>query len=985
MALLALVLLRPASRGQGSDLSNFSCAFADLEPALVGWSNLSEFQRPWGAVRSEFFRSSFRFDPARALGPGQQPILQLPPLSRLKPQHLNLEISFFGGMMTQQEPGADSDPKPFQNGSEWVRADFHLHTRADKEFVYSDGENSFVGDYVSALKKAGTRLGIITNHNKFNADEFKALRKKARKVGIGLLPGVELSVNDGANGVHTIVVFSDSWLADGHDYIKQFLGGAFKGRVPEQYEHENGRSNYDLLNTLKELEEFNRDFFVVFAHVENGSGLWNEIDGGRMQELAANPLIRKYCLGFQKVRTHDKKDAKCRVKVQGWWKSTYPAEVEGSDAKKIEDVGRGEKCFIKIGDFSFDAVKYALTDHAFRVSTEKNLPKVAHSHVNAVRFEGGLLNGVRVPFSPNLNCLIGIQGSGKSSVLESIRYALTIPFGDKPQDKEYKEALVPYVLKSGGKVIVEATDRHGTRYEVSRILNHQPDVHVDGKLRSGVSIRETVVHKPLYFGQKDLSAAGKSFGHDLVEKLVGESLKPVRQKIQAIGAKLRVAAESLLSLHEDAEEKLESDAELKDVNFRLEQFDKHKVESKLAKQVEFSAHSTFCESVDEIADDWQASLTDVVEQAEETLAEISVPKSTHSALFFKKYAAKLESLKKSVHDAKKLAKAVEVIKTDLANLHDQLDTTKDGLKEEFAEVERQLVKALHDQGVTSIQPNDYVALKENKAALVAKIADLEKKTSKEKTKRDALLKVLSEENEAWLEEFKQISTALNKINQAQESLKVQPVFKGDKTAFRDKMEEVFAGRGIRKETYLTLSAKYEDFAEIFKDLDNAASTAKSKTQDFKELFLENLSVLLSYQVPNNYDIAYRGKPLKSHSLGQRASAMMLFLLSQDDNDLLMIDQPEDDLDSQTVYEEVVKLLRAIKTRQQFIFVTHNANFPVLGDAENVAACHAEDDVIAVTSGSIDTKESQSKIVKIMEGGEEAFERRKSIYQIWSVV
>jgi hypothetical protein len=52
-------------------------------------------------------------------------------------------------------------------------------------------------------------------------------------------------------------------------------------------------------------------------------------------------------------------------------------------------------------------------------------------------------------------------------------------------------------------VVVEATDRHGTRYEISRIWNHEPDVYIDGKLRPGVSIRETIITKPLYFGQKD--------------------------------------------------------------------------------------------------------------------------------------------------------------------------------------------------------------------------------------------------------------------------------------------------------------------------------------------------------------------------------------------------------------------------------------------------------------------------------------------------
>jgi chromosome segregation protein len=47
---------------------------------------------------------------------------------------------------------------------------------------------------VEALEKAGIRLGVIANHNKFDLDEFKALRKTAQKKGIALLPGVELSV-----------------------------------------------------------------------------------------------------------------------------------------------------------------------------------------------------------------------------------------------------------------------------------------------------------------------------------------------------------------------------------------------------------------------------------------------------------------------------------------------------------------------------------------------------------------------------------------------------------------------------------------------------------------------------------------------------------------------------------------------------------------------------------------------------------------------
>ncbi len=146
--------------------------------------------------------------------------------------------------------------------------------------------------------------------------------------------------------------------------------------------------------------------------------------------------------------------------------------------------------------------------------------------------------------------------------------------------------------------------------------------------------------------------------------------------------------------------------------------------------------------------------------------------------------------------------------------------------------------------------------------------------------------------------------------------------------------------------------------------------------------MKNLPALLTWQVPNRFIIEYRGKELKRHSLGQRASALILFALSQQENDLIIIDQPEDDLDNQTIYEDVIKLIRRLKPKTQFIFATHNANFPVLGDAEQIFSCAYSDDSITVTSGSIDRPNLQQEIVDIMEGGEEAFKQRKRIYEIW---
>jgi ABC-type lipoprotein export system ATPase subunit len=101
-----------------------------------------------------------------------------------------------------------------------------------------------------------------------------------------------------------------------------------------------------------------------------------------------------------------------------------------------------------------------------------------------------------------------------------------------------------------------------------------------------------------------------------------------------------------------------------------------------------------------------------------------------------------------------------------------------------------------------------------------------------------------------------------------------------------------------------------------------------------------------------------------------------------ENDIIIIDQPEDDLDNQTIYDDVIRVLRDLKTRTQFIFATHNPNIPVLGDCEQIISCRYENKKISAFVGSIDDISIRKHIVTIMEGGDEAFEKRKMIYELW---
>ena len=79
--------------------------------------------------------------------------------------------------------------------------------------------------------------------------------------------------------------------------------------------------------------------------------------------------------------------------------------------------------------------------------------------------------------------------------------------------------------------------------------------------------------------------------------------------------------------------------------------------------------------------------------------------------------------------------------------------------------------------------------------------------------------------------------------------------------------------------------------------------------------------LLSRQVENKVDIYYHGKLLRQHSIGQRASALILFILTQDDNDIIFIDQPEDDLDNKVIYDEVITAI-AQKKALYAVYLCH---------------------------------------------------------------
>mgnify|MGYP003406886205 FL=1 len=856
----------------------------------------------------------------------------------------------------------------FSNGSIWVRFDCHLHTRADREFKYAEHENEYITKYTEKLKEEEIEVGIITNHNKFDIEEYKALKKKANKENIFILPGVELSVNDGSNGIHCLIVFNpDEWLENGNNYISQFIIESFAGKA--NYENENGRSNDNLITTIEKLNKYNKDYFIILAHVEQRSGFFEELDGGRIQEFSKHKLFRKNILAFQKVTKYD-----LSVWNQ-WFDNELPAFVEGSDPKKIDEIGKGEKSYIKIGDYNFEAVKFALQDKDFRVKKEK--PIIENGYIKSISFDGSSckLDGQTIEFSSSMNNLVGVRGAGKSSIIEAIRYGLDLPFGSNSIDISYKNELVKQLLGSAGKITIKIKNSDGKEFTVDRVFNHALEIKLDGELRNlNTSL---ILKKPLYFGQKDLSNYRDDFENDLISKLIGDKTKDIEQKIETKKQEIRIQLENIKKYDNLENKKEEVNQKIEELNLKIEEFKKHNIEEKLKKQIEFDKDNSNFTNIIKDLQDFRNDVNSFLSSYEDGkfFDNLKNYQSTENQDIFKELYKIIDISKQNFLD---ISNQLKQLLDSFKNINSVNISFKDkykAFKDEFLRIQREINLP------NNLRADDFINYTKMLNSQKLMKNEIEKSFEKKLDNDNNLKKLLSELNELYREEFKIIDEEVQKINESQESISIKSEFKANKNEFDKFLRNIFGGSGLMKNDYDMLTSNYVDPIAIYEDFENI-SLGGNKLLLFRERFKDSLASMLTYKVPNKIDIFYNGKELAKHSLGQRASALIIFILTQKDNDVIIIDQPEDDLDNQTIYKEVIKELIKLKSKTQFIFATHNANIPVLGDCEQIVVCDYEEKKINIEMGSIDNHNIQQKIINIMEGGKDAFNKRREIYNLW---
>jgi hypothetical protein len=132
-----------------------------------------------------------------------------------------------------------------------------------------------------------------------------------------------------------------------------------------------------------------------------------------------------------------------------------------------------------------------------------------------------------------------------------------------------------------------------------------------------------------------------------------------------------------------------------------------------------------------------------------------------------------------------------------------------------------------------------------------------------------------------------------------------------------------------------------------------------------------------------YGLKYDGVEIEQLSPGTRGIVLLLLYLGIDSEDMrpLIIDQPEENLDPRSIFQELVGLIRGAKRRRQIILVTHNSNLVVNTDADQVVVAHSSPHEVGMlpkisyTSGSLENPNIRQDVCNILEGGERAFRER----------
>lgn len=846
-----------------------------------------------------------------------------------------------------------------------------------------------VVDKAAAL---GVAVLAVTDHN--HVSGVAHIREAAKGRDIHVLPGFELSTSE---GVHVLCIYPPD---TDEDRLGRYLG-EFGIRDTDQSTQPSNKTFTDILRCVRE-----QGGVTIAAHVTNNGGLFRVLSGqARIHAWKDDNLLAVQIPGPvddlpQDVRSivENKNADYRRPHVTG--NGLAVAVVNAGDVAAPGDLDApSATCWIKMSEVGVEGLRQAFLDPGSRIRLNSAPSPEDHAEFVTIAWEGGFLDGAAIHFNENLNVLVGGRGTGKSTVIESLRYVLGLePLGEDA--RKAHEGIVRNVLRNGTKIslLVRSHRPNKQEYRIERTIPNPPVIRV----QNGEILNLTpsaIVPQVEVFGQHEISELAKSPEKRtrLLERFV-ERDAALAQRKSDVRRQLEQSRAKILDLDRELLQVEERLAALPALEENLKRYKDARVEERLKEQSLLVRE----EQVLKTATGRLAPYRQVLEDLRRALPidRAFVSSKALEGLPGKEILAEIETVLSALNRelesvAKQMQEALEVADRGLASVKTTWEVRKKEVQTAYEKILRELQKS-------KVDGEEFIRLRRQ----IEELRPLRERQSivqqSRKEHEDRRRSLLAEWEDVKAEEFRQLDRAAQKVSRKlRNRVEVQVTAAGDREPLFKILHEEISGR--LSEAMDTL-AKAKDFSlPAFVDACRKGAEAVQKAYAITPAQAERLAkapvevlmrveeLELSPTTIIRLNTAPSGEPpswqvLEDLSTGQKATAVLLLLLLESDAPLI-VDQPEDDLDNRFITEGVVPKMREEKRRRQFVFATHNANIPVLGDAELIVGLTASGEagqegrarMPKEHMGSIDARSVRELVEEVLEGGREAFEMRRLKY------
>ena len=879
------------------------------------------------------------------------------------------------------------------NGAHFLKADLHIHSYGDGGSYDVDDHQMNPQNIVDTAISKGLSIISITDHNEI-ANSCIAVQY-AQEKNILVIPGVELSTTQG----HLLL------------YFKTFQNlSSFIGQVTISADRKTCQTG--IVECLNKAQQYNG--FGILAHIDIDAGFEKTIGAFNPQmdeilkhenlyglEISNKANAKWYTEEDDSDKAADRKRlVNLRLVALDKDNTDSLPKIMSSDAHTIAKLGKNiedesKLTRLKMDDLTFDSFRIALLSGSSRVRIESDLPDIVPCF-DMLGIEGGLLDKQSIKFSKNLTCIIGGRGTGKSTLLECIRAGANI----------HSEASVINTEVWPDVLTLSYIDEQGTKHSFRREKNMEtvnlvPD-DIDycplewyGQGETAMTIKkseESPIHLLNFLNNfVDLSAL------NMRDEELREQLRDNQSELTRLRLDIRQKEDvKKIKNNFDAQLKHLQQDKVKDlVNFNLS----------LAKEREI--RKSVIKELNELVKKYGAILSD--KSFFEWFTSLDTKDIIIGAAYIDQVKGIVDQFAKIV--ATKHSELIGELNLKISDLKSSIDNwkAKDAEYQQKIDAKREELEAKgipFDLGKINKIINDSMVY----AKKLKEIEDKEKILREKMKERRELVKErvsISSKRKITHDVFATATSNSLKNNVDEFFITLKYTEGKYTTTFRDLLSGITQWRKtkldaiLRNVTPLELAefASKKDFSfmndlkdengnNVFNEDDKKGFLAKClenyRYEEFESEFFDDLpTITVAKKIADATGIErYITRSLYQLSMGQQQSILLAILLQSDSKKPLLIDQPEDNLDSEFIYKSIVRNLRRIKEYRQVIIVTHNANIAVLGDAELIIPLKStHSNSMIMDRGSIDNEKTKAICCEILEGGKRAFKKRQAIYNI----